>query len=245
MIDSYFSVIQNTLSAVLTEQKDKLEEAAGILAATVSSGGLIYVYGSGHAHMAAEDLFYRAGGLGCVRPVFVGPLMLHEGAVTSSVLEKKEGYLIPWLEELSLSPADSFIIVSSSGRNATPIDAALFAQKAGCKVITISGWDYSGSAPSGHSSGRRLLETGDVNLDNRVPVGDACLEHPGLSVRFSPISSVINLTILQAVAGECIQLCLAAGLPEVPVFKSGNVAGGAEYNQKIIRQYQERIPYLR
>lgn len=245
MIDRYFTMIQETLSAVQKEQQDQLLEAAEILAKTVAGGGLIYIYGSGHAHMAAEDLFYRAGGLACVRPIFVEPLMLHEGAVTSSKLEKKEGYLRPWLEALPISPTDCFIVVSSSGRNATPIDTALFAKEAGCPVITISGWAYSKSAESGHSSGRRLLEAGDVNLDNRVPVGDACLEHPGLEVRFSPISSIINLTMLQAVTGECIRLCLDRGVAAVPVFKSGNVAGGAEYNRHIIEQYQERIPYLK
>lgn len=54
-------------------------------------GGLIRVFGCGHSHILAEETFYRAGGLVPISPIFYEPLMLHESASESSVLEKREG----------------------------------------------------------------------------------------------------------------------------------------------------------
>jgi len=244
MIETYFAEVGRLLKKIENRQLEQMKEAANLIADVVLRDGLIYVYGSGHAHMSAEDLFYRAGGLANVYPIFIEPLMLHEAAVHSSKLEKEEGLLEAYLEPLGFGKNDIMIVVSSSGRNATPIDAALFAKRRGGRLITISSKEYSLSAPSGHSCKKRLMELGDVNLDNLAPVGDACLETEGLEAKFSPVSSITNLTILQAMIGESIKLCVEAGFTSVPVLKSGNMTGGAEYNQKIIEIYGKRIPYL-
>ncbi|WP_442185466.1 SIS domain-containing protein, partial [Rhizobium leguminosarum] len=50
----------------------------------------VYVFGTGHSHMLAEEVHYRAGGLALTVPVLVGSAMLHEGAVISSVYERTQ-----------------------------------------------------------------------------------------------------------------------------------------------------------
>ena len=40
----------------------------------VSAGGLVHVFGTGHSHLLAEELFYRAGGLAQINPILVDAL---------------------------------------------------------------------------------------------------------------------------------------------------------------------------
>lgn len=245
MIDKYFHEVDQLLCKIKLTQRENISKAANLIADCIKKDGLIYVYGSGHAHMSAEELFYRAGGLANVYPIFIETLMLHKAAVLSSKLEKKEGYLTDIVSSLPICANDVFIVVSTSGRNATPIDAALIAIKKGAKLITIFSREYAMSAPSGHSSKKRLLDLGDARIDNGVPIGDACLSLDGIESKFSPVSSVINITILQSLVAEAISICVEDGFTNIPIFRSGNMAGGAEYNQSIIEKYRERIPPLK
>jgi len=241
MISKYFDEIGKVLEKVKLTQQEEMEKAARLLANCIKNDGLIYVYGSGHAHMSAEELFYRAGGLANVYPIFIEPLMLHKAAVSSSYLEKKEGYLTDIVSDLPIGENDVCIIVSTSGRNATPIDAALIAIEKGSKLITIFSKEYAMSAPSGHSSKNRLLDLGDARIDNCAPIGDACLSFDGVESKFSPVSSVMNITILESVVAEAISICAKDGFTNVPIFRSGNMAGGAEYNKSLIQKYGKRI----
>lgn len=243
-INMYFDCIVKLLERVRTSQQEELEKAAKLVAGCIKNDGLIYVYGSGHAHMSAEELFYRAGGLGNVYPIFIEPLMLHEAAVRSSQLEKTEGYLTRTVKNLPIGERDVAIVVSTSGRNAAPIDAALTARDKNAKLITIFSREYSMSAPSGHSSRKRLMDMGDARIDNGVPAGDACFRMEGLEAKISPVSSVVNLTILQSIVAEGISVCVKDGVENIPVFKSGNLAGGVQYNQSIIERYRDRVPFL-
>lgn len=245
MIGKYFDTVQKLLSRVLDTQRLEMEKASQAVARAIMEDGIVYVYGSGHAHMSAEELFYRAGGLANVYPIFIEPLMLHESASTSSILEKKEGYIKSFINELPICEKDVCIITSTSGRNATPIEAAMFGKEKGAKVITVFSKEYSLSAPSGHSSGKRLMDIGDIAIDNGAPIGDAALAVAGLEVNVAPVSTVVNITILQSIIAQAVQNCLAAGFTDVPIFKSGNMAGGTEFNSKLIEKYGKRVPPLR
>lgn len=245
MIDRYFDTVHDLLKKVLEAEKPELDKAALAVADTIMAGGMVYVYGSGHAHMSAEELFYRAGGLANVYPIFIEPLMLHESASTSSILEKKEGYLTDIINKLPISSKDVVIVTSTSGRNATPIETALIGKEKGATVITVFSKEYSLSSPSGHSSGKRLMDAGDIKIDNKAPIGDAALSLEGLDVKFAPVSTVINLTILQSIMAQAIKNCMDKGFTDIPVFKSGNLPGGLEYNKSLIEKYGRLVPPLR
>ena len=58
----------------------------------MKKGGLIYTFGTGHSHILAEEVFYRAGGFAPVYPVLDDALMLHTNASRSSQFERIEGY---------------------------------------------------------------------------------------------------------------------------------------------------------
>lgn len=245
MIRNYFETVARLMQKAYDTQHEALSRAAEAIAKTIQEDGLIYVYGSGHAHMSAEELFYRAGGLANVYPIFIEPLMLHESASTASILEKKEGYLADIVGALPMTEKDVLIVTSTSGRNATPIETALIGLEKGATVISIFSKEYSLVAPSGHSSGKRLMDIGHILIDNGAPIGDAALTIPGLETAVAPVSTVINLTILQSIVAQAVQICVEQGFTQVPVFKSGNLQGGLQFNKAMIEKYGKRVPPLR
>ena len=83
----------------------------------------------------------------------------------------------------------------------------------------------------------------DICIDNAVPHGDACLQPEGLPIKMSPISTVAGAYIINSILAEATQLALKAGC-QPPVYLSGNVAGGAQYNEQTIARYKPRIPCL-
>ena len=122
--------------------------------------GIVHVFGCGHSHMLGEEVFYRAGGLAPVRVIFHEPAMLHEGAVTSSAIERKNDYAVTFMKEEDIRPTDVVIVVSTSGKNPVPIDVALYAKQQGADVIGI------GSSNAGNvtiESGSVLSLTGSTN----------------------------------------------------------------------------------
>ena len=74
---------------VRKEQAGAIEAAARLAADALCAGGFLFTFGTGHSHMLAEELFYRAGGLARVCPIFDEDLMLHRAAARSSELERK------------------------------------------------------------------------------------------------------------------------------------------------------------
>ena len=135
---------------LLTEKMDKafqqereIRQAASFISTTLKNKGWIYACGTGHSHMLAEEVFYRAGGFARVRPLLIPKLMLHESATGSTEEERKEGYAPLLFQEYEITERDVLIISSNSGRNSVPIELASFAQQKGAKVIFITNLAHS------------------------------------------------------------------------------------------------------
>ncbi|WP_031410063.1 SIS domain-containing protein [Geobacillus vulcani] len=243
MIDQYFQKVNERLELVLKHEKGNLKKAAYIVSEAIQKGGIIQLFGCGHSHILTEEVFYRAGGLVPIKPIFFEPLMLHEGAVRSSMLERMNDFAKNFIDHEDIRPEDVFFVLSTSGRNPVPIDVALAAKAKGAYTIAVTSLAYSKSQPSRHKSGRLLYEVVDLVIDNHSVKGDAILAHPNVSVPFAPTSTVIGSAILNAVFAEAIALMAENGV-EPPIFLSGNIEGADEHNRRWIEQYQERIPVL-
>ncbi|WP_332913063.1 sugar isomerase domain-containing protein [Algoriphagus boritolerans] len=110
-------------------QKKEISRAAELIADSLSRQGWIYASGTGHSHLFAEEIFYRAGGFARVIPILDPALMLHKDASGSTEVERREGYAAELLKEYKMTENDVFIIASNSGRNAVSIEMAQIARK--------------------------------------------------------------------------------------------------------------------
>ena len=88
----YLDNLRNVLNEIAETQLGAIDACAAAFARTLESGHEIFLFGTGHSHMLAEELFYRAGGLVRVRPVLETALMLHESASKSTEMERLPGY---------------------------------------------------------------------------------------------------------------------------------------------------------
>ncbi|MED4269112.1 SIS domain-containing protein [Geobacillus stearothermophilus] len=243
MLDQYFQKVNERLELVLKHEKGNLKKAAYVVSEAIQKGGIIQLFGCGHSHILTEEVFYRAGGLVPIKPIFFEPLMLHEGAVRSSMLERMNDFAKNFIDHEDIRPEDVFFVLSTSGRNPVPIDVALAAKAKGAYIIAVTSLEYSKSQPSRHKSGRLLYEVVDLVIDNHSVKGDAILAHQNVSVPFAPTSTVIGSAILNAVFAEAIALVAENGV-EPPVFLSGNIEGADEHNRRWIEKYKARIPLL-
>ncbi len=240
-LDSAIALLQE----VRETQQEAIEEAGMLCAGAIAKGGLIHVFGTGHSHILAEELYDRAGGLLSVNPILVGDLMLHEGGLRSGPLERLRGLAEVILDHEPVRPGDVLIVASNSGRNAVPVEMAELARGRGLKVVGITSLQHSRSVESRTPGGRRLFEVVDVVIDNRGLPGDAVLPVPGAreGMRMAATSTVTGAAIIQAIAADAVARLAATGA-DVPILMSANVEGADQHNDRLLRRLGPRVPSL-
>ncbi|MBC7814187.1 MAG: SIS domain-containing protein, partial [Burkholderiales bacterium] len=227
-----------------TRNAAALEQAAEMVAVSLQADGMLHTFGTGHGHLLAEEIFYRAGSLVTVNAILDPTLMLHISALASTAAERLPGYAEVVLERYTVNSGDVLIIASNSGRNAVPIEMALAAQKRGLKVIALTSMRHSQSQPSRHASGQRLYDIADVVLDNCGEIGDAALTVEGVAAKVGPTSTVIGAALLHALLYTVIEKLATRGFTP-PVTISANIDHAAADEQaRLFQQYRHRIRHL-
>ena len=239
MFESYYEKIIRVLETIKNTQAERMEEAAKMVAETIKNDGIIYMFGCGHSHLIGLDCFYRAGGLANVSAMLDTDLMLHNGAAKSSVMEKMSGMAEPILERYCLTEKDMLVIISTSGKNAVPVEMAKAATKKGIRNFSVVSSAYFADK----KDMPLLYECSDFYIDNCVPHGDAVMDINGTEVKMGSVSTVASSFILQSVLLEGAKLASEAGA-RIPLYMSGNIEGGAEYNKALITEYLPRIKHL-
>lgn len=224
-------------------KRPEIGKCAELFAQTLKNGKNIYLFGTGHSHMLAEEMFYRAGGLVNIRPILETSLMLHESASKSTEIERLSGYAEIIFLHYGISEGDTIVIISNSGRNNVCVDMALLCKSKGVNVVALTSVTHSMSGESRHSSGKRLCEVADLVLDNLGCYGDSCIKIDEIGKTVSPTSTVIGAAILNAVEAECVDILVKQGI-EPEVYSSSNVDGGDEINHRYIKKYSGEIRHL-
>lgn len=244
MLTKYFEKAKEKIELVEKNESGKLREAAEKVAEAIQNGGIIQLFGCGHSHILTEEVCYRAGGLVPINPILYEPLMLHEGALRSSELERQNGLAQEFMKDQDIRKEDVMFVISTSGRNPVPVDVAQEAKAKGAFVIGITSMEYSQSQPSRHDSGKHLYNSVDLVIDNYSAKGDASLTYEKVSVPFGPTSTVVGAVILNAILAEAVKIMADKGF-EPPIFLSGNIDGADEHNRRLVEKYQGRIGVLR
>jgi len=240
---AYLRRLVELLATIESDDLDgPIDAAADVVASTLAGGGLVHVFGTGHSHLLALELFYRAGGLAAVDPVLVESLMLHVSASQSTLDERTGSHLDEIGRRHDFRAQDALIVISNSGGNGAPVEVAEFAKSRGLPVVALTSSAHAAS-DRGRAGDFPLLHIADVVLDNRGVPGDAAVTVGGLEAPMGPTSTVIGAAILNAVAIRAAERLLAMGsTPEV--FVSANIKGGDEWNTVLIEKYRGRVGAL-
>lgn len=237
--DTYFRKIVAQLNTIRTTQRDKMTMASRCVADVIESDGIIYIFGCGHSHLIALDCFYRSGGLANVSAMLDTDLMLHNGAAKSSKMEKMHCIAENIFDRYCITENDMIFIISTSGKNAVPVEMAQAATKNKIRCISVVSSEYFDDK----ADGKKLYEYSDIYIDNSVPHGDAVIEIGENFEKMGSVSTFASAYIMQAVLAEGAKMAAEKGC-DVSIYKSGNVDGGAEFNNALIKRFMPRIKHL-
>lgn len=243
---SYLATATALLEKAVAVNTPVLEKLGPVIGESLARGGVLHLFGSGHSDIIARELVGRAGGLVCISSI---------PDVTGGFIENLAGYGTKVGErydrQYGLLPGETVIVISNSGKNASPLEVALYAKAKGLHVVGLTCVEMAKSAATVHPGGKKLHEIADHVLDNCGVPGDAIVEiHAGraglpaeASAKAGPTSTFIGATLLNLLALEVVGWLKAGGHP-LPVLRSQNVPGAIEYNRELAKKYKGRLSRL-
>lgn len=241
----YLPIVHNLLATIEQEESGHMEQCVDALYDCVTDKHSIYTFGASHAGILSEEMYYRAGGLMLMNPIFGREIMLDTEPIThTSAMERLVGYGTELARNRAdFKSGDVLIAHSVSGRNPVTVEIALAAKDAGATVIAITNLAYSKSVTSRHPSGKRLCDIADIVLDNHGEIGDAAVSIEGMDQKVSPTSTVVGAIMLNAIVAALVQKLVDNGMKHPPIFYSANLDGGDELNRSLYEEYKDSIHY--
>lgn len=244
----YLSEVTSLMQRILAEESGAVDAAAELLAAQIRADRLVHVYGpGGHSNLAAQEVFFRAGGLMHLSAILDEGTLLSSGALRSMAMERTPGYGRVVIEDWQLGETDVLILANAYGINAALIDAALTAKDAGVRTVGVSSRSHADQTaadhPARHPSGANLHDLVDVHLDTKVPIGDAVVRVPGVEESTGAVSTFANAFTLNWLMLSVVEL-LAGDETPIPMWRSGNAPGGDEANARFLARFRSRVRML-
>lgn len=210
-------------------------EAAGRIVGALAAGGIVRPAGAGHSLATVLELFFRAGGLAAVRPMWHPRVLPLHGAGASTAAEREPGLGRSVAEQAAISSHDVVLVVSTSGINPYPIEIAQVARERGAAVIAMT--SVAASSAATPRAGVRLLELADVVLDTGAPPGDVTWPQD------APVTAAASSLAATALWLRVQQEIVAAD-PSVELWRSANVEGNDVLNREVAARWAARIPEL-
>jgi uncharacterized phosphosugar-binding protein len=236
-IEIYFKAVAELQRRVLEAQKPLLSKVAQKMADVILANGRIFVFGTGHSHMLAEEGYARAGGLMSVVPIFYAALMLHESIPLSAKVERTPGLASDLLDRSGIKAGEILFVYSNSGVNHLPVEMALEAKKRGVITVTVGSIAFAAVAPLS-GIGKRLADVCDYAIDNGGVVGDGIVDIPGQPWKVGPTSTVMGALIWNALVVETT-LRIQAARGDAPVAVSFNMPGYADYAKALEKKQKD------
>ena len=245
--EAYLETAKEMLDRATAANAEVLKIAGALVGRSIAEGGVLHTFGSGHSEIIGREIIGRAGGLMPVSGIFDPGAGFSENVV---------GYGTRLVERYdntnSLNAGEVIVVISNSGKNASPIEVALYAKQRGLTVIALTSIAMSTSSATVHPGGQNLHAIADHVLDNLGVSGDAIVEMnngslAGLpaeaSAKAGPTSTLIGATLLNLLALEAMTW-LRDNEHELPVVRSQNLPGGMEANIELSKRYRTRLSKL-
>jgi uncharacterized phosphosugar-binding protein len=246
--NDYLSACRRILDTV-ESQSAAIAQTADRFAASILTGRMVHVFGSGHSRIMVEEMWPRYGSFPGFNPIVELSLSFHNlvvganGQRQAMFLENVSGLAPRILRNFSLSTLDSALIISSSGCNVVPVEMAEEFQRRKVPVVAIISRAHSEASAARHRDGKKLQDFADIVLDTGAPIGDAMVKIDGLETPVSPGSTIGGCLLVNAIKAETALRLTAAGQPP-KVLTAGNVIGAARAEQIFESAYDEHARRL-
>ena len=236
---SYASKINTILKKIIKEEEKKFLECARLISNSYKKGGQLYIFGTGHSRLLGEESFHRAGGFAAACPIRDDNLSFKKGARKATALERTPNIAKNALAKYKITKKDILMIVSNSGVNHAPVEAALIAKEKKIKTISLTSVKYSKKAPLSKLN-KRLFEITDIFIDNKIPPGDAIINIKNNMV--GPASTITGSFILNSILIEAGNILKNEKL--FPFYISVNMPNAKKNNDKLEKKFRKINPHL-
>lgn len=235
LAEQYYAEIQRVQNKVYETNLETLRTLGPLIADSLSGGGILHTFGSGHSEIISREIIGRAGGLVCVSGI---------PDPTAGFVENLPGYgetlTTRYARHFGMEKGEFIVVISNSGKNCSPIEVAIEAGKRGLSVVAVTCLDMARKTSTQHPSGKKLHEVADYVLDNGGVPGDAMIPVPGTDLKAGPTSTFSGALLLNLLHMEIVD-SLSSRKKPLPLLQSQNTEGGMERNLELARQYNPRL----
>lgn len=232
--ETYYRRANEMLERAWQINAPTIARLAPIIGESLAHGGVLHTFGSGHSELIAREIIGRAGGLVCINGI-IDP--------TAGFVENLVGYGTRLIErhdrQYQLLPGETIIVISNSGKNASPIEVALYARRKGLTVVGLTALSMSTTFATVHPDGKRLHEVADHVLDNGGVPGDTIIDVRD-GVKAGPTSTFIGCSLLNWLTLAVVEWLKEHGHP-LPILRSQNLPGAIEHNRELGQKYKARL----
>jgi len=247
-ISFYYKTISEKMLQIIEEESENIEKASEMISESLKNqDNLLHIFGTGaHSTMSATEIFYRAGGLAQINPIFFSGVCLENGG-RKAVIERVPGIAPMIMDAYTFKKEEVLIIVSQVGINSLTIDAAQYGKDKGLYVIGIESKELCAKVPenyvSRHPSGKNLHDIVDLTLDAKIPFGDSVIEIEEAMQKIGPISNILIFFLLNSLIIKTTEKLIKKGA-NPPIWKSANIPGGDEANKIFLEKYSKLVKAL-
>ena len=236
---NYLNKINKILNKILKEEEHKILECAKLIYDSYKKGGQLYIFGTGHSRLLGEEAFHRAGGFAAACPIRDDNLTFKKGATKATSLERTPNIARKALQKYKITKKDVLMVVSNSGVNHAPVEAAMIAKERGIKSIALTSIKYSKKAPLSKLN-KKLYELVDIFIDNKIPPGDTIIKINKFSV--GPASTITGSFILNLILIEVASMLKTEKI--FPFYISSNMPNATINNNKLENKFRKINPHL-
>ncbi len=229
MIARFHEYVNQQLAQIVEREAKNIQKAAEAVAEAIIDDRDFFTFGSGHSELVAREAMWRAGGLAPATSI-------HDH--TGGDFERLEGVARLVLGHYVLRPGGVIIVISNSGVNPVPIEAAQFAKKSGLTVVAMTALAHSKDVPSRHSSGHKLYDVADIVIDTHTPRGDSAIPLQS-GIKAGATSTLAGVFIIEAITVQAASIMEERGVTP-PVIVSANVPEGDTMNDGLKQRYLSR-----
>jgi len=240
---------RTVLDRLVETQAEPVERAAGWCADAIASGGLVYLFGTGHSRIPVEEMFPRYGSYPGFHPIVELSMTFHTQVVGANgqrqamFIERTPGLAEVILGNFHFGPSDVMIVFSASGLSAVPVEIARGARARGMRVVAVTSVAQSMSVEPMPGVGTRLLDEADLVIDLCTPHADALCRIEGLETPVGPASTIAAVAVVNSLKVRTAELLVERGAM-LPVLSRPSVVGEERSRELFDEAYREHARRL-
>lgn len=244
----------NKVSVILDElsgNSEAYQKAGALVADAARRKKLIHIVGTEmHSSLSAEDIFFRAGSLLNINPLFDPTFSVTHSASRSLYLKEAENcgkFLVEYYR--NIHRGDVMIIVDTDGVGRACREVAQKTKELGLAIIVITSRKFSEGVPEGcifrNDEGQNLcdMKEADLVIDSKVPAFDTVLAFEGLKAEAGWVSTIANSFILNAILLAALEIIEKENI-SADIWKNFYETDGLSQNEKYIEEYTDKIKHL-